>query len=140
MTAFNLFGKEEKKSKSGKAVSKKTEVKSESKPKEEVAAVAEKTSSMSGLTKGVLKGFYISEKSALGASANQYSFLVADAANKSEIKKEVTKAYSVKVKSVKVINTADKRRDIGRHPGMKPGFKKAIVVLEKGFSIGEAKA
>jgi large subunit ribosomal protein L23 len=138
MTAFNLFGKEEKKAKTKKAVSKKTDVKAG--PKEETTAVAEKASSMTGLTKGVLKGFYISEKSALGASANQYSFLVADAANKSEIKKEVTKAYNVKVKSIKVINTADKRRDIGRHPGMKSGFKKAIVVLEKGFSIGEAKA
>ena len=136
MTAFNLFRKEEKKAKTKKTVSKKTEVVAE--VKKETTAVAETSST--GLTKGALKGFYISEKSALGAKVNQYSFLVANNTNKSEIKKEVSKAYKVKVKSVKVINTADKRRDIGKHPGMKPGFKKAIVVLEKGFSIGEAKA
>ena len=34
---------------------------------------------------------------------------------------------------------SEKRRNIGKHTGFKSGFKKAIVVLEKGYTIGQAK-
>lgn len=90
-------------------------------------------------THKVLRGFYVSEKSSLGNSAGQYTFRVFVGANKSEVKKEVAKLFSVKVKSVKILNMPEKRRDFGRHPGTKSGFKKAIVVLEEGYTIGQAK-
>jgi|SRR3989344_2000875 len=87
----------------------------------------------------ILKGFYVSEKSAIGNALNQYAFKVNRAANKSEVKKEVTKLFNVEVKKVKILNMPEKRRDLGKHPGTKSGFKKAVVVLKKGHVIGQAK-
>lgn len=87
----------------------------------------------------ILKGFYVSEKSSAGMASNQYMFKVFNNANKSEIKKEVSKLFNVKVKGVRVLNMPEKRRDFGRHPGSRSGFKKAVVILEEGHSIGQAK-
>jgi len=87
----------------------------------------------------VLRSFYVSEKASTGISMNQYVFRVFDSANKSEVKKEVAKLFNVKVKQVKMLNMPRKRRDLGKHPGFKSGFKKAVVVLEEGYAIGQAK-
>ena len=93
----------------------------------------------SGQTHRILKGFYVSEKSSIGNSFNHYTFRVEKTANKSEVQKEVSKLFNVKVKSVKILNMPEKRRDFGKHPGERSGFKKAVVVLQEGFSIGQAK-
>lgn len=90
-------------------------------------------------THRVLRGFYISEKASIGITNNQYMFKVFNNANKSEVKKEVSKLFRVEIKSVKILNMPEKRRDFGRHPGSKSGFKKAIVILKPGFTIGQAK-
>ncbi|KKS13859.1 MAG: 50S ribosomal protein L23 [Candidatus Yanofskybacteria bacterium GW2011_GWA1_41_6] len=87
----------------------------------------------------VLKNFYISEKASLLNGFNQYVFKVFRSANKSQIRKQVEKLFNVKVTSVKVLNMPRKRRDLGRHPGFRSEFKKAIVVLEKGQTIEQAK-
>ena len=87
----------------------------------------------------VLKNFYISEKASLLNGFNQYVFKVFRSANKSQIRKQVEKLFNVKVQSVKVLNMPRKRRDLGRHPGFRSEFKKAIVVLEKGKTIEQAK-
>jgi large subunit ribosomal protein L23 len=84
---------------------------------------------------GVLKGFYVSEKSSALNAFNQYTFKVFSNATKNEVRKHVEKSFDVKVKEVKTINLPRKRRRIGRYTGFKPGFKKAIVVLEEGHSI-----
>lgn len=89
---------------------------------------------------GVLKGFYISEKSSALSSFGQYVFKVFGNANKNEIKKQVEKGFNVKVKSVKIINLPKKARSVGRHSGFKQGFKKAVVALKEGYSIDQAKA
>jgi large subunit ribosomal protein L23 len=87
----------------------------------------------------ILRGFYVSEKSSLGQVMSQYTFEVFKGVNKNEVKKEVAKLFNVKVKSVRILNMPEKRRDFGKHPGSKSGFKKAIVMLEKGYTIGQAK-
>ena len=87
----------------------------------------------------VLKNFYISEKASLLNGFNQYVFKVFRSANKSQIRKQVEKLFNVKVASVKVLNMPRKRRDLGRHPGFRSEFKKAIVVLEKGQTIEQAR-
>ena len=87
----------------------------------------------------VLRGFYVSEKASMGIADNQYMFKVFNNANKSEVKKEVSKLFKVEVKSVKILNMPEKRRDFGKHPGSRSGFKKAIVILKPGFTIGQAK-
>ncbi|HEY4474835.1 MAG TPA: 50S ribosomal protein L23 [Candidatus Paceibacterota bacterium] len=87
----------------------------------------------------VLKNFYVSEKASLLNGFNQYVFKVFRSANKSQIKKQVENLFNVKIKSVKVLNMPRKRRDLGKHTGFKSEFKKAIVVLEKGQTIEQAK-
>lgn len=104
------------------------------------AAQSEKPSSFQPVQESVITGFYISEKAGLLNGFNQYVFKVSDNANKSQLSRQVEKMFDVKVKSVKMMNTKKKRRDIGRYTGFKPGFKKAVVVLEKGHTIEQAKA
>jgi len=106
---------------------------------------AEKQTESAGLTAlpkeyGVLKGFYVSEKATGLASFGQYVFKVFDNATKNEVKKQVERGFSVKVRGVKIVNLPRKSRTIGRHKGFKRGFKKAIVALEEGYSIDSAKA
>ena len=88
----------------------------------------------------VLKSFYISEKASDLLGINQYVFKVYDSTTKNEIKKQVENLFNVKVKHVRIINLPKKRRDIGKHPGFKAGFRKAIVALKDGYSIEQAKA
>ncbi len=84
---------------------------------------------------GVLKGFYVSEKATTLNASNQYVFKVFSYVTKNEVKKQIQKSFDVRVKEIKIINMPRKKRNVGRHSGFKSGFKKAIVVLEKGHSI-----
>ena len=88
---------------------------------------------------GILKGFYVSEKATALNQFGQYVFKVFSDATKNEIRKQVEKNFNVKVKGVKIINLPRKSRTVGRHSGFKKGLKKAVVVLEKGYSIEQAK-
>ncbi len=133
---MSLFGKSKKEDKDKK-------VKPEETGEIQVAEKEDKSEISGNWTAGgsqVLKGFYVSEKSSLLNGMNQYVFKVFKSANKPEIRNQVEKIFNVKVKDVKILNMPEKRRDMGRHPGFKTGFKKAIVVLEEGHSIEQAKA
>ena len=70
----------------------------------------------------------------------KYVFIVDKRANKQEIAKAIEEIYSdkkIKVVSVNTINIKPKPRRVRGRPGMKPGFKKAIVTLEAGDTIEE---
>ena len=133
--SLNPFKKEEKTRKTKPA--KKDNVSVEDKKEKEVATVLPTTGNADAYR--VLKNFYVSEKASLLNGFNQYVFKVFRSANKSQIRKQVEKLFNVKVTSVKVLNMPRKRRDLGRHPGFRSEFKKAIVVLEKGQTIEQAK-
>ena len=75
------------------------------------------------------------EKAMSLQSLNQYVFKVAPNSNKIEIAKAVAKTYNVKAISVNIINVPRKARQVGRNKGFKAGYKKAIVILEKGQTI-----
>ncbi len=77
----------------------------------------------------------VTEKAVALAGRNKYVFKVWQKTNKIEVRKAIEKLYGVKVKDVRVINTLGKSRQVGRFEGWKPGFKKAIVALEKGYKI-----
>jgi len=66
---------------------------------------------------------------------NQYTFEVADKANKSEVRKAVETLFSVKVVKVNIVTVPGKARRVFGRPGMSPGWKKAIITLRKGDSI-----
>lgn len=77
----------------------------------------------------------ITEKASSLAGFNQYVFRAWQKANKIEIRKAIEKLYGVKVQEVKIINAVGKKRQVGRFEGFKPGYKKAIVTLKKGYTI-----
>lgn len=78
---------------------------------------------------------HLTEKSSAMGSENKYVFRVAREANKFEIKKAVEKLYKVKVVKIAVSHKPGKVRRLGRHEGVKTGFKKAIITLVKGDKI-----
>jgi len=80
----------------------------------------------------LIKKPLVTEKSVnLSANSNQYCFAVAPDTTKNEVKKVIQELYGVKVLRVNMLNTRGKIRRVGRHEGFKPGFKKAVVFLDK---------
>lgn len=77
----------------------------------------------------------ITEKATMLGAQNKYVFLVKDEASASEVKKIVAAEYKVKIDRVQCINTKPKNRRLGRNVGTKPGYRKAIVTLQKGEKI-----
>lgn len=70
----------------------------------------------------------------------KYVFIVDKKANKREIADAIEEIYAerkIKVVSVNTVNAKPKKRRVRGRPGLKSGFKKAIVTLEAGDSIEE---
>ncbi len=78
----------------------------------------------------------ITEKSSASlADENQYTFEVADDANKHEIKHAVEQLFSVHVRQVRTSRQRGKWRRRGVHLGKRPNWKKAVVTLAEGETI-----
>lgn len=78
----------------------------------------------------------ISEKSTELASQNKYVFKITKQAGKFQIKEAVEGYYGVQVVGVNTIKINPKKRIQGRTIGWKKGYKKAIVTLQSGDTIG----
>jgi large subunit ribosomal protein L23 len=65
----------------------------------------------------------------------KYTFVVADGANKSEIKAAIELIYNVKVTAVNTINVKGKVKRLRTKQGMTPAWKKAVVTLRRGDRI-----
>lgn len=87
------------------------------------------------MDKALVKNPIITEKATNLSALNQYVFLVAKNATKSEVKKVVEAVYKVKIEKIAVINVKSKVRRLGRSIGTKPGYKKAVVTLKEGSKI-----
>ena len=71
----------------------------------------------------------------------KYVFLVEKKANKQEIAQAIEQIYaekSIKVKSVNTITIKPKKKRVRGRLGFKPGFKKAVVTLDKDDELGES--
>jgi large subunit ribosomal protein L23 len=85
----------------------------------------------------------VTEKSADQIEAlNVYTFVVAEGANKIEIRQAVERIWDVRVKKVRTMRYAGKARRslLGQmarnwNKGRRPDFKKAVVELEEGDHI-----
>ena len=66
----------------------------------------------------------------------KYTFVVAKRANKIEIKKAVEEIFKVKVLDVNTMNVLGKVKRMGKTSGKRPDYKKAIVKLAPGETIG----
>ena len=72
----------------------------------------------------------ITEQSMEAVEMKKYVFIVANDANKTEIKKAITEIFGVKVEKVTTINMDGKQKRQGRYPaGRTASFKKAVVKL-----------
>jgi large subunit ribosomal protein L23 len=72
---------------------------------------------------------------ALQEDLRTYTFVVAKAANKLEIRHAVEQLFDVSVEDVRTANYQGKWRRLARGIGRKPAYKKAVVKLAEGNSI-----
>jgi len=83
----------------------------------------------------LIKKPHISEKALRFNAEDKYVFVVLPLSNKSEIKKAIASLYGVVVKSVNITKVPSKPKKFKGIPGIKSGYKKAIVTLAKGNKI-----
>lgn len=87
----------------------------------------------------VLRRPLVTEKSSYQSGRlNQYSFIVADNATRTQVKDAIETLYDVSVKRVNIINTSAKRGRRIRSRRLlvrKAGYKKAIVTLAEGQTL-----
>ena len=67
--------------------------------------------------------------------ANAVAFEVDRRATKKQVQDAVEKIFKVKVDDVRTMNVAGKTKRRGRTIGLRPGWKKAVVVLKAGEKI-----
>jgi large subunit ribosomal protein L23 len=83
----------------------------------------------------IIRSPVITEKSTQVSINNQVVFKVATTATKPEIKMAVESLFGVKVKAVNTIVRKGKIRVFKGRPSLQSDTKRAIVTLEKGYSI-----
>ena len=84
----------------------------------------------------VIKKPLITEKSMLSRGVFPcYAFVVDRRAGKTQIRQAVEKLFGVHVVSVNTAVVPGKSRKVGRFTGMRPTWKKALVVLKEGEKI-----
>ena len=87
----------------------------------------------------VLRRPLVTEKSSYqSGKLNQYSFVVADDATRTQVKDAIETLYDVTVEKVNIINTTAKRGRRLRSRRLlirKPSYKKAIVTLAEGQTL-----
>lgn len=72
----------------------------------------------------------ITEQSMEATELKKYVFLVAESANKTEIKKAVSEIFGVKVEKVNTLRMDGKEKRQGAYPtGRRAAYKKAMVKL-----------
>jgi large subunit ribosomal protein L23 len=77
----------------------------------------------------------VSEKSYEGTADGIYTFRVHKDAHKTQVRQAVEELFDVKVKRVNIVQVKAKPKRRGLSKGVRPGWKKAIVVLHPGHTI-----
>lgn len=86
----------------------------------------------------ILLGMHITEKTQnLQINQNKMTFVVAKTATASQVKAAVQAVFGVKVDKVNMMNVRAKEKRSTRYAGTVPGFKKAIVSVNKEYNLGE---
>ncbi len=81
----------------------------------------------------IIKKPLVTEKNTLhGQMLNEYAFEVVLSANKTEIKNAVEKLFGVTVVSVNTLIARKESKKLGRVPGNRKLWKKAIIKLKEG--------
>ena len=98
---------------------------------------------MSTKTSIILRPILSEKGTLLSETQNKFIFQVERHSNKLEIKKAVEEKFKVKIKKVATLNIKGKNKNMTiksnghvlRTSGKRSSWKKAIITLEKGFSI-----
>ena len=98
---------------------------------------------MSAKTSIILRPILSEKGTLLSETQNKFIFQVEKHSNKLEIKKAVEEKFKVKIKKVATLNIKGKNKNMSirsnghilRTSGNRSSWKKAIITLEKGFSI-----
>ena len=77
----------------------------------------------------------ITEKATTLSEFNKMVFRVHKGASKNSIKKSIEKIFKVNVIKINTINLRGKTKLVKGKKSSRPGYKKAIVTLQKGQSI-----
>jgi large subunit ribosomal protein L23 len=81
-------------------------------------------------------GPVVTEKSSAAyAARKEYAFKVHIDASKPQIKAAIESLFKVTVTDVRTLVVRAKRRTYGRYQGVRPSWKKAIVILKDGDAI-----
>ena len=91
---------------------------------------------MPALHRVIVRPIVTEATSAAYQDRGEYYFEVAPKANKQEIKEAIERLFNVKVTGVWTMNVRGKPRRVGQSIGNRPNWKKAIVTLRDGDSIG----
>ena len=84
---------------------------------------------------GILRSPHLSEKANESVPSGIYAFKVESRAGKGEIKRAVEELYGVQVRKVNLMHLPSKTRFVKGRRGRRPGYKKALIYLEKGQTI-----
>ena len=93
-----------------------------------------KTSNIQNML-GIIKYPVISDKATRLLELNKYTFMIDRKANKFTIKKVIEYFFNVNVIKINTLNTAQKKKTVGRFSGYKSNYKKAIITLKEGDKI-----
>ena len=80
---------------------------------------------------------HVSEKASMLQADGEYTFKITKGATKILLRSAIESNYNVKVESVRILGAHSKKIRRGNTIGHKPGFKKAIVKLQKGQALPE---
>ena len=86
----------------------------------------------------VLRRPLVTEKSSYQGKLNQYSFIVADTATRTQVKDAIETLYDVSVVRVNIINSPAKRGRRLRSRRLlvrKAAYKKAVITLAEGQTL-----
>lgn len=138
MALLDIFKKSKKQQRSEetmkrrKGALKKTEIAAKPVLKESKGGKKEGSSE---LASAVIVSPYITEKSAVLAEKNCYTFKVTPSANKILLKKAVKEMYGFEPVKIRIVNIPAKTRVHRGKTGVKSGYKKAIIYLKEGDKI-----
>ena len=129
--------KKEESKKTGKQEAKKKDSKKDNKEKAKAVSKAKKVvkEKIPVHHFEIIRKPHVSEKAFNLESEGKYVFVVSPSANKVEIKKAIQNLYGVVVKSVNIVKVPSKPKRFKGVPGIKSGYKKAVITLVKGSKI-----
>lgn len=83
----------------------------------------------------IIKRPHITEKASANEGAGVYTFIVDKSANKIEIRDAIEEIYKKRPAKIRIINIPSKKVMVRNKAGVKSGYKKAVVYMQKGDTI-----